>query len=818
MKSSWSRDYFNWLLRNRRSFNFIVLAVTAISILLASRLELRTSFSELLPEHLPSVKALKAAGERLGGTSFLSLGVESPDFEANRKFIEAMAEKLKPLVGTSIRFFEYKYDDVLEYVQKYGLHYLSLENLRHLKADIQNEIDQGKDSAIGLGLDDEQPAKKELTSEELSKDLDPDFKAYLRYRDAYLSAKEGKIMVISIRPSGSSLGIDESQKLVNQIEGMIQDLNPKSYQPEMKVNLTGSVKTSIAEFQTIREDIMGTAILLVLLILGILFLFFWSLRLIGFLCVNLLFAVSWTFALTELHIGYLNTQTAFLGSLVVGTGINYGIIFIYRFLELRKSGKNLEEAISEAIGATCIGTLIASSSTAVAFLSLLLAQNKGLSQFGFIGCVGVLLCWIAAYSLLPLWLYQLEARFPSKVWHHPLGKFFSRGTVTTGNLITKHSWASAFLLLGLSMIGILEFVQFFQSPVEYNFDNLRNRVAAETGTEAVERRINEVYSTSRTPSVVLLDSLEQAEEFCPAIEKLKASLPEEENVIHSCMSIYSLLPKERPDKEKRLEEMREIISLLQEKSLRHSKHWEKLKGFQERLSTDLPGVKDLPFQLLRRFTEKNGKIGTVAFVNPNSDKPLNDGINLLNFTKSLARIELPKTNTVVSASGDSFILADLLRGLKKDGPLTSGVALGGVIILAILLAGGFMSGFLMCLCLLLGTWWLLCIQGALDIKFNFFNFIALPLTFGIGVDYPINVFVRCRQENYQNYGKILATSGAAVVLCSLTTIIGYYTLIGATNLALVSFAKLALIGEITCLVAALILLPVLLRAMGKFRG
>ncbi|MDB5039068.1 MAG: exporters of the superfamily, partial [Bacteriovoracaceae bacterium] len=441
----------------------------------------------------------------------------------------------------------------------------------------------------------------------------------------------------------------------------------------------------------------------------------------------------------------------------------------------------------------------------------------GLSQFGFIGCIGVLFCWLAGYSLLPLWLYQFESRFPSKEWRHPFASYLSSRMIRIGNWLTDHAAISTFALIGFSAVGFFGFSNLYRNPVEYNFDNMRNKIAMSSGTEATERRINEVFSTSRTPSIVLLDSLEQAEEICPTVEKLASSLPSEENVIHSCMSIYSVLPKPLPNEDARVSEMKQIINLLQDKSLKHSKHWEKLRGFQEKLTLSKPTIKDIPFQLLRRFTEKNGKIGTVAFINPDSDKPLNDGVNLLNFTKSLTQIKLPKTNTTVSASGDSFILADLLRGLKIDGPLTSLVALVAVVLIAMFLAGSFTSGILMCLCLLLGTWWLLCLQGAFDIKYNFFNFIALPLTFGIGIDYPINIFVRCRQENYKNYGNILATSGTAVILCSLTTIIGYYTLLGATNLALVSFAKLALIGEITCLVAALILLPVLLKAIGRFK-
>ena len=65
---------------------------------------------------------------------------------------------------------------------------------------------------------------------------------------------------------------------------------------------------------------------------------------------------------------------------------------------------------------------------------------------------------------------------------------------------------------------------------------------------------------------------------------------------------------------------------------------------------------------------------------------------------------------------------------------------------------------------------------------------------------------------------MLRTTGGAVALCSLTTIIGYFTLIIAKNQALVSFGWIAIIGEITCLTAALLFMPVLVMKLeGKDR-
>ena len=73
-------------------------------------------------------------------------------------------------------------------------------------------------------------------------------------------------------------------------------------------------------------------------------------------------------------------------------------------------------------------------------------------------------------------------------------------------------------------------------------------------------------------------------------------------------------------------------------------------------------------------------------------------------------------------------------------------------------------------------------------KLNFLNFIALPITFGIGCEYPFNVFDRSRLLGGDVTTAVKRTGGA-VALCSFTTTIGYGSLLFADNQALQSFGS-----------------------------
>ena len=68
---------------------------------------------------------------------------------------------------------------------------------------------------------------------------------------------------------------------------------------------------------------------------------------------------------------------------------------------------------------------------------------------------------------------------------------------------------------------------------------------------------------------------------------------------------------------------------------------------------------------------------------------------------------------------------------------------------------------------------------------------------------------RYRAEGPGSMPGVLRSTGGAVFLNSLTTIIGYASLLVAHSRALRSFGGLAIVGELACLLAALVVLPAL---------
>jgi hypothetical protein len=156
------------------------------------------------------------------------------------------------------------------------------------------------------------------------------------------------------------------------------------------------------------------------------------------------------------------------------------------------------------------------------------------------------------------------------------------------------------------------------------------------------------------------------------------------------------------------------------------------------------------------------------------------------------------------------ITSDLIAAIYRDGPRATVFAFLAVLVMVLVIFRSFRSAMLCMLALLIGMIWLMGFVLAARFKINFLNFIALPITFGIGVDYGVNIFQRYRTEGHESLLKVIRETGGAVALCSFTTVVGYGSLIIAENQAFVSFGWLAVLGELTCLLAALFTLPAFL--------
>src|SRR5207302_9493684 len=169
-----------------------------------------------------------------------------------------------------------------------------------------------------------------------------------------------------------------------------------------------------------------------------------------------------------------------LGSIIVGNGINAGIILLARYLEERRGGRSVAEALPTALRATYLATFAASAAAAASYGSLGAVRFRGFNQFAFMGTIGMLLCWLATSFLMPAWIAIVERIHPlvpkggqgpaKALVMAPLARWLTAWPKTAVAISTAIAVSSTFLI-----------VPFSREPLEYDFSRLGSRIGEKAG-------------------------------------------------------------------------------------------------------------------------------------------------------------------------------------------------------------------------------------------------------------------------------------------------------------------------------------------------
>jgi uncharacterized membrane protein YdfJ with MMPL/SSD domain len=221
------------------------------------------------------------------------------------------------------------------------------------------------------------------------------------------------------------------------------------------------------------------------------------------------------------------------------------------------------------------------------------------------------------------------------------------------------------------------------------------------------------------------------------------------------------------------------------------------------------GPTDLPPLARRPFTEVDGSIGRVVLVyTVEVGLSVWNGKDLLRIAQVLQYLHLDN-GKVIETSGSAVVFGAMIRSILRDGPIATAASLIAVLIIIAFTIRPARAAVVALSTLALGVLWMVGSAGWGSVRVTFLNFIALPITFGIGAEYALNVVSRYREDH--DIVKAVKSTGAAVALCSWTTIVGYGSLLAARNQALQGFGAMAILGEVACLLAAITALPVALR-------
>jgi len=216
-------------------------------------------------------------------------------------------------------------------------------------------------------------------------------------------------------------------------------------------------------------------------------------------------------------------------------------------------------------------------------------------------------------------------------------------------------------------------------------------------------------------------------------------------------------------------------------------------------------VHDVPEVLHNRFLSKD-KESLALYVYPKGD--IWDRTFARKFAAALERVDPNVSGFAITLHAHSSMI---LGGFKR-------AALIAGVLIALLLLGDFRNISRAVLALvptLFGWCWMLGIMAHYGIDFNVANIVIMPLVLGIGIDAGVHMVHRAA-ESAEGGGQratveeLLRGTGSAVMLASITTMVGFANLLIADYGGMQSLGLVMVLGIACCLTACLVILPAIL--------
>jgi predicted exporter len=806
----------DWQLRRPWAALAVVALVTAVAGVLASRLTLRTRYDALLPDDSPSVQELRRLEQRASAAQTVLVVLEGRDPNALRRLGDALVPALTALGPAEISSAEDGPHDLRAFLAPRAGLFLPKGELERLDRDIEARWDQQVARATGTLLDDDAPAAPALEWSSIEKRLRDSAKgqgagdALDRFPDGYYARADGTALVVVARSPVAGGDLARGGATFAHVQAAVERVRATS--PEfapVAVSYAGDLPTGLREYQVIAHDLLSVGATGIALVLGAVVFYFLRLRAVLVMAITIAVGLTWTFGLTQLVIGHLNVATAFLVSIVAGNGINVGILYQARYFEERRRGLAPAQAVRTAVRATWMPTAIAALGSAAAYGSLAVTDFRAFRDFGFIAASGMVLCWIVKTLMVPPLLVLLD-RGPAP---RPSG-WRARAEMAYGR---PFAWLverapEAFVALGavVAIVGAVSATRFVQrDPMEYD---LRKTETDRSQTADIHHGwdvAREVLGSSQGALVIAADSAAEAADLEHALRARWDAAPAGAKPF---VAVHGLGDFVAPDQAQKLGVLASIgarIARARERGDVPDADWARIRDVVPPPGLQAYGLADVPATIADRFTDARGVRGALVAIE--SDPRTGDDLRELVRYADAFRATTLAGGKVVHGSGAPVILADMLRAVVRDVPraVTLSLGLTLVTVLLALRKGPYLAGVLFALAA--GCGGVACYLYFADVRLNFLNFSALPITFGIGVDYAVNVAQRHEADRGKSILHVLRTSGGAVVLCSLTTMLGYVALVGSHNAAIRGLGAIAAVGELSCLLAAVVVMPSLWR-------
>ena len=803
----------------------VALVLATIGFLLALNLRIDTDLSELIPESYHSVQALEKLREQVGAEHEVAVIIESPSFEANKKFAEDFIPEALDLRQPNGEpyFLRAEFRKDINFLKNNALYFATGHELEQLEDYLTRKIKESKQEANPFYFElDEDDTVTDSLGEELSSMYDE------LIGSEYPISEDSTAMAIKLYPAGSQTDLQFIRQAYDQLRGLTDRIAPATYHPEMEIVLAGRLLRTLIEVQAVTRDVFssfGAGVLMLLMMVVLYFQYksyraqagdYFSIRLILhnfchipahtlILALPLVLSLCLTFGIAWLAYQKLTIMTATLGLLLFGMGIDFGIHFFARFSEERE-GRTVEEAILITFMTTGQAIAVVGITTAAAFFILMLADFKGFSEFGFIAGTGLILSIFAYIFFLPALLVILEKLRWLTLDDHPQ-KTTQLTAVPTRSSSSWNRWAP-YAIIGIAIIVTgITIIELPNLKFEYDFAELEPEYPE---YQQLSREMNKVYSDRKTRNAayIIVDTPQQSLAVADVLRSRMESDPTP--TIRDVETFQDRFPVNDQAANKKLSRIDHIRSLLADPFLESSDD-SQIQRLRDAATTQSPlTLAQVPDFIKDPFTSKTGEVGNLVIIYPSVG--LADGRNSILFAEDVGQVSTADGTTFYAGS-TSIVASDMLVLMIDETPTMVVLTILFIIVFKVIVLRGLKWAVLALLPLTASFLWMFGFMEIFGWKLNFYNLVVLPTVLGIGDDSGIHMVHRYLEEGRGSIERVLRSTGEHITISAFTTMLGFGGLLFSIHPGMRSIGEMAVLGIGLTLFAALFLLPSLLKVL-----
>lgn len=827
--------------RHRYRLVFAVFGLLVlVSGLLIARLSFDTDMLNLLPRRDPTIRSYVETLQDFGSQTFLLVVVKVPEgavVDPYESLVDELAARLSKL--PELKNVQHRIGDPAELLETFfpkALLFLDPPGRDRLAVKLQDEGIRQRVSELRRQLLTPQAiALKELVRHD-PMGLSEIFLGRLEssrgtlnvdWTSGYYLSRDHRLLLILAEPVKPPQDVPFTERMVVSVDRVIADTLSRWEEiagpeppPKPTVDLGGPHMTTVGDAGLIRKDMIVNIITSAL---GVFILFLFAFRRVGALLyafVPLLCGLVLTFGFASALFGALSSATSVCAALLIGLGIDFVIVSYGRYVEERRAGATLEQALAAMTGATGPAVMAGAITTAATFYAFTFTDFTGLRQMGILTGTGILFCMTSVLLLLPAMLAWSEDHH-RKRQKEPKLFLHSFGTTRLTALCMRHPVTALLAGMALTLAGLA-----LALNIRFDESMKTMRPSGNRGIE-VTSEVGKHFGSGFDAMILTLtggsldEVLELSDRAAAGAKRLV-----DQGILYGFSGPTSLIPPERQQ--------------------RAALDW---------LAANRVGALDLA-RIRATFASEAGKEGLRV-------EPFEPGLDLLSQAVSLTRPIGPEdfaSNQQTKLLLDRYIKQkeggwkaavylyppanrwrreappQALRLAEQLGPHArlTGVNVINQRVRAMVLRDAWIAGFLglalvavilwidfrnlravllALMPLLLGITMMLGGMVLFDIQMNFINIFVTTMIIGIGVDYGIYILHRygeVRDLPEGEFTQALRETGKAVAAAATSTIVGFGSIIFSHYSGLRSTGEVAILGALFTSLVAITLLPAFL--------